>query len=91
MNAMTQPPSPSLQDGFNGASDAMILEYWAACAKSVTPKSVHVPCTAKTKSLLKRAGWTRTRTFNNYPVAVMRDRFGRLQLAPSVQVEALAA
>ena len=80
---MNSTPSPSLQDGYHGAADASILEYWAAVPASVTPKTVNVQCTAKTKSLLKRAGWNRTRTFNNYPVAVMRDAFGRLQLAPA--------
>ncbi|WP_395734125.1 hypothetical protein [Prosthecobacter sp.] len=79
----TTAESPSLQDGYNGASDASILEYWAAVPASVTPKTVNVQCTAKTKSLLHRAGFQRCRTHNFYAVPVCRDRFERLQLAPA--------
>lgn len=73
--------TPSLSDGFNGAGDAVALERAAAVPASVTPKTVHVQCTRSTKGLLKRAGLRRTRLMDSYEVRVMRDRFGRLQLA----------
>lgn len=75
--------SPSLQDGYNGAGDAFILEAYAAVPASVTPETVKVMCTKKTKGLLKRAGFLRTRFYQFYAVPVCRDRFERLQLAPA--------
>lgn len=73
--------SPSLQDGFNGARDARLLDTYAddGAFRSV----VHVQCTDRTRDLLKRAGIKRGRAGHFYSVAVMKDRFGRLQLKPA--------
>ena len=65
-------------DGFNGARDAAILkagDYYGCHGFSV------IQATAKTKPLLRRAGFRRIKTHAFYEVPVMRDHFGRLQLA----------
>lgn len=77
--------SPSLLDGYHGASDARHLESYS---KSITTAAelragrVMVQCTHATRPLLHRAGWKRTELMNHYEVSVIRDRFERLQLAP---------
>jgi len=68
-----------MQDGFNGARDASLLERYAAILGEVGGK-ITVQCVSATKSLLKRAGIKRTRTHDSYEVAVIRDRFNRWQL-----------
>jgi hypothetical protein len=72
------PSSPSLLDGFMGARDARLL----AAATVTGRRLLMVQCTHATRSLLKRAGWHHTEMFNAYEVAVIKDRFNRLQLAP---------
>lgn len=71
--------SPSLRDGFNGARDASLLERYADILGEVGG-NITVQCVRATRSLLKRAGFQRTRTHDSYEVAVMRDRFNRWQL-----------
>lgn len=83
--------SPSLKDGFNGALDEAILRGAGGSAGYVTPQKMRLICTKRTKPLLHRAGIKRTRMFEAYTVRVQRDRFGRLQLAPSALVAALDA
>lgn len=73
-------PSPSLQDGFNGARDAEILSRYD-WDKEI--ESVHVQATAWTKPLLKRAGIAKVTIAKFYAVRVIWDpKFKRLQLAP---------
>jgi hypothetical protein len=73
-------PSPSLQDGFNGASDAAVLELHDFDPEIM---SVHVQATRRSKSLLKRAGVKRITMHQFYSVRVIKDeKFNRLQLAP---------
>lgn len=43
---------------------------------------VYVQATRETKATLHRAGFKRTRTFNDYPVKVQRDWMGRLLIVP---------
>ena len=45
------------------------------------PVTVEVQATARTKDLLHRAGFRRTRTHAFYAVRVVVDRFNRLQVA----------
>lgn len=72
--------SPSLRDGFNGARDARLLDTYAddGAFRAV----VHMQCTDRTRGLLKRAGIKRGIAGQFYPVTVLQDRFGRLQLKP---------
>lgn len=72
--------SPSVADGFGGARDAVILQASAGNTLG-TPSVLYVRCTVRTKDLLHRAGFRRTRMLDSYPVRVMRDGLGRLQLA----------
>lgn len=65
-------------DGFGGARDASILaagDYYGCHGVAV------IQATARTKPLLRRAGLSRIKTHAFYEVAVIRDGFGRLQLA----------
>ncbi len=85
-----EPVTPSLADGYNGASDASILERYAELI--TTPEQLEagivvVQCTERTKSLLHRAGYRRTTTFDSYQVHVIKDWMGRLQLAPLPRAE----
>ena len=70
-------------DGFGGARDAVILENYAGWkAGNKAPATVNVQCVGKTKDLLKRAGFLRTKSGEFYPVKVQHDeKFNRLQLA----------
>jgi hypothetical protein len=77
---MLEKNSPSMQDGFNGAADASILAFWADKTLITISTGVMVQCTKKTRDLLKRAGFSRCRTHDFYPVRVCCDGFGRLQL-----------
>jgi hypothetical protein len=82
------PSSPSLMDGFNGARDAMDLEWYAHSLTEfevLRSGFVWVQCTRKTFGLLRRAGIRRKVMMHSYKVAVIRDRFNRLQLAPVVE------
>ena len=84
--AMTAvPSSPSLLDGFNGAGDARRLEAYKSITTPAELRSgrVMVQCTRDTRGMLKRAGWKHTELMNTYEVAVITDRFNRLQLAPT--------
>lgn len=71
--------TPSLNDGFNGARDASLLARYEACLGMAGGK-ITVQSVVATKSLLKRAGFKRTRTHDSYEVPVVRDRFGRWQI-----------
>jgi hypothetical protein len=82
--------TPSLADGYQGARDATILESYAASI--TTPEQlangiVIVQCTERTKDLLRRAGYRRTTTHNDYAVHVVKDWLGRLQIAPPPRAE----
>jgi len=78
--AMTAvPSSPSLLDGFMGARDARLLAAGTFAARGV----VSVQCTQRTRDTLRRAGLSRCVMFARYEVRVVRDRFNRLQLAPT--------
>lgn len=73
-------------DGFGGARDASILEAYSGwkCGVSDTPAptSVEVQAVARTRDLLKRAGFKRVATHDFRTVAVRFDeKFNRLQLA----------
>jgi len=73
-------PSPSLQDGFHGARDAVILQN---ADPDHETKIAHVQATARSRDLLKRAGIKRAKTHEFYQVPVQWDReFSRYQLAP---------
>jgi hypothetical protein len=72
--------SPSLNDGFNGARDASLLERYAECL-GIADGKITVQAVQATKALLHRAGFRRTRTHDSYEVPVMRDRFNRWQIA----------
>ncbi len=72
--------SPSLNDGFHGASDASLLERYAA-SLGMRDGKITVQAVAATKPLLRRAGFCRTRTHDSYEVPVMLDRFNRWQIA----------
>jgi len=63
-------------DGFNGARDASILANYDR-----EGGVVQVQATKRTKGLLHRAGFQRTRTNAFYAVSVRRDSFNHLQLA----------
>lgn len=78
---MSNPPiSPSLNDGFNGAGDASLLERYAELLGMQAGK-VTVQATRATRALLHRAGFRRVRLMNSYEVPVMRDQLNRLQVA----------
>jgi hypothetical protein len=79
--------SPSLLDGFNGARDAGILDTYAerTLPKLVRGGVVRVQCTSGTEAMLKRAGIKQPLRFEAYEVAVIKDRLGRLQLAPATK------
>ena len=79
-DAMAEACSPSLRDGFNGARDASLLERYESCL-GMSGGKITVQAVVATKSLLKRAGFKRTQTHDSYEVPVMRDRFGRWQIA----------
>ena len=80
LNLNTTMTSHSLQDGFGGASDASLLERYEALF-GLRGDKILVQSVAATKSLLRRAGFRRTRTHDSYEVPVMRDRFNRWQIA----------
>lgn len=68
-------------DGFNGAREAAILDRYSDAG--ATSGTVHVQAVGDTRALLRRAGVRRITTHAYYPVAVVRDHFNRLQLAPA--------
>lgn len=74
--------SPSLQDGRGGDRDHEVLTQYADTGPI---KTVSLPCTRGTMGTLLRAGMQRTMMFHEYRVRVMRDKLGRLQLAPKVE------
>lgn len=71
--------SPSMGDGFGGAQDAALLERYDHDEEI---SCVHVQATFGTRKLLRRAGFSRTYLNRFYAVPVVRDGFGRLQIAP---------
>jgi hypothetical protein len=84
---MTNPANPRKvstphPDGFGGARDATILESYSGWKAGDEPiASVRVQAVERTKDLLKRAGYTRTRAGEFYEVRVMVDEHNCLQLA----------
>lgn len=80
---MKQPIPPHLlPDGFRGARDESILQSFRDTDEPFPPSMVHVQATERTKDLLHRAGFLRTRSCQYYAVKVHLDRLGRLQLTP---------
>jgi hypothetical protein len=59
--------------------DAEVLAAGTFAARGV----VSVQCTQRTRDTLRRAGLSRCVMFARYEVRVVRDRFNRLQLAPT--------
>ena len=82
MTTELPPPdlSPSIADGFNGARDARYLSDSDVVSQTVR----RVICSKRTRDLLRRAGYARPVFGLPYDVNVVRDRFQRLQIAPSV-------
>jgi hypothetical protein len=80
-------PAPH-PDGFGGARDAAILfDYMDA--DTAADGVVYVQAVARTANLLKRAGVTRQKRHEFYPVRVVADQFKRLQLAPAAPVRVM--
>lgn len=79
--------SPSLLDGSHGARDAGLLATYAerTLPQLVRGGVVRVQCTSGTEPMLKRAGIKRPMRFEAYEVAVIKDRFNRLQLSPATK------
>lgn len=64
-------------DGFGGVRDARIL----ADSRSDGPGARWVQCTARSRDLLRRAGYSRPAQHEFYSVRVVLGDFKRLQLA----------
>lgn len=79
--------SPSLLDGFHGARDAGILDAYSerTLPQLVRGGVVRVQCTSGTEAMLRRAGIKEPLRFEAYEVTVIKDRLGRLQLAPATK------